>query len=134
MEQHRANPTCASCHKIMDPIGFSLENFDAVGQMEDEGRFDADRCFRRTDGRNQGRRPATLRAGLMRYSDTFVRTMTEKLLTYSLGRGLQYPDMPVVRSIVRDAARDDYKFSSLVLAIVKSAPFQTRTKLQKPQL
>ena len=78
--------------------------------------------------------PATLRAGLMRYSDTFVRTMTERLLTYSLGRGLQSPDMPVVRSIAREAAKDNYKFSSLILAIVKSAPFQTRTKLQKAQL
>jgi hypothetical protein len=129
MEQHRSNPVCASCHKIMDPIGFSLENFDAVGKWRTrDGSIPINASGELTDGTKVDG-PGTLRTGLMRYSDTFARTVTEKLLTYSLGRGLQYPDMPVVRAIVREAARDNYKFSSLILAIAKSAPFQMRTKI-----
>ena len=130
MELHRANPACASCHKIMDPIGFSLENFDAVGKWRArDGSTPIDASGELTDGtRVDG--PGSLRDGLMQYSDQFVRTITEKLLTYSLGRGLQYQDMPIVRAIVRQAARDNYKFSSLILGIVKSSPFQMRTKVQ----
>jgi hypothetical protein len=129
MEQHRSNPVCASCHKIMDPIGFSLENFDAVGKWRTrDGSIPINASGELTDGTKVDG-PGTLRTGLMRYSETFARTVTEKLLTYSLGRGLQYPDMPVVRAIVREAARDNYKFSSLILAIAKSAPFQMRTKI-----
>src|SRR6185436_8190627 len=113
--QHRANPTCASCHKIMDPIGFSLENFDAVGKWRTrDGSTPIDASGQLTDGTKVDG-PESLRNALMPYSDLFVQTMTEKLLTYSLGRGLQAQDMPVVRAIVRQAARDDYKFSSLIL-------------------
>ncbi|PYS50263.1 MAG: hypothetical protein DMG13_21415 [Acidobacteria bacterium] len=128
MEEHRTNPACAGCHRIMDPIGFSLENFDAVGKWRTKDGFSAiDASGELTDGTKVDG-PATLRQGLMRYSDQFVRTMTEKLLTYALGRGLQYDDMPVVRGIVRGAAGEKYRFSSVVLGIVKSAPFQMRTR------
>jgi cytochrome c551/c552 len=128
MEAHRSNPTCASCHRIMDPIGFSLENFDAVGKWRTrDGSSRIDASGELSDGTKVDG-PATLRQALMQYSDQFVRTVTERLLTYGLGRGLQYQDMPVVRSIAREAARNNYRFSSLVLGIVKSAPFQMRTK------
>jgi Protein of unknown function (DUF1592)/Protein of unknown function (DUF1588)/Protein of unknown function (DUF1585)/Protein of unknown function (DUF1587)/Protein of unknown function (DUF1595) len=129
MEQHRTNPVCAGCHRIMDPIGFSLENFDAVGKWRTKDGADAiDASGELTDGTKVDG-PASLRQALMHYSDQFVRTMTERLLTYALGRGVQYYDMPVVRRIVREAAGDHYRFSSVVLGIVKSAPFQMRTKL-----
>jgi hypothetical protein len=130
LEEHRTNPACAACHKIMDPIGFSLENFDAVGKWRTKDGFSRiDASGELTDGTKVDG-PATLRLGLMRYSDQFVRTLTEKLLTYALARGLQYYDMPVVRRIVNDAARDNYRFSAVVLRIVESAPFQMRMKQQ----
>ena len=124
MEEHRQNPACASCHRMMDPIGFTLENFDAVGRWRtrDAGK-PLDVTGQLTDGtRIDG--AAGLRQALERYSPQFMRTFTEKLLTYALGRGIEYQDMPVVRGIVRDAARSDYRFSSVVLGIVTSAPFQ----------
>jgi hypothetical protein len=126
LAEHRANPVCASCHKVMDPLGFALENFDAVGAWrtrEAGGPIDASGELgdgSRVDG------VVTLRQALMRHPDVFVRTMTEKMLTYALGRGLDYHDMPAVRSIVREAARNNYRFSSLVLGIVGSTPFQMR--------
>jgi hypothetical protein len=128
MEQHRANPVCASCHKMMDPIGFSLENFDAVGKWRTTqfGRA-LDASGQMTDGAKING-PASLRQALVHYSPQFVRTLTEKLLTYALGRGVEYQDMPLVRSIVRDSARGDYHFTSLVMGIVKSAPFQMNRK------
>ena len=130
MELHRSNPTCASCHKIMDPIGFSLENFDAVGKWRTrDGGSTIDASGELVDG-TKVNGPDSLRDGLLHYSDQFVRTMTERLLTYSLGRGAQYRDMPVVRSIVRQASQKNYKFSSLILGIVESQPFQMRTKSQ----
>ena len=122
------NPTCAACHKIMDPIGFSLENFDAVGMWrnEDEGLpIDASGVL--VDGTILNG-PASLRNALLRYSDQYVRVVTEKLLTYALGRGTDAADMPVVRSIVREAAGNDYRFSAIVMGIVKSVPFQMNTK------
>ena len=124
MEEHRQNAACASCHKMMDPIGFTLENFDAVGRWRtrDAGK-PLDVTGQLTDGAKiEG--VVGLRQALERYSPQFMRTFTEKLLTYALGRGVDYQDMPVVRDIVRQAARDDYRFSSLVLGIVTSAPFQ----------
>jgi hypothetical protein len=128
MERHRDNPTCASCHKIMDPLGFALENFDAVGRwrLRDEG--DAiDASGQLTDGtRVDG--VVSLRQALVKRPDVFVGTLTEKLLTYSLGRGLDYYDMPAVRAIVREASADNSRFSSIVLGIVKSVPFQMRAK------
>jgi hypothetical protein len=128
MEEHRKNPACAGCHKVMDPIGFSLENFDAVGQWRtaDEGaKIDpAGVMFNgaKIDG------PVALREILMAKPEIFTGVLTEKLMIYALGRGLQYYDMPGVRAIVRDAARNDYRFSSIVLGIVKSAPFETKVK------
>jgi mono/diheme cytochrome c family protein len=127
MAEHRANPVCASCHKVMDPIGFALENFDAVGAWrtrEAGGPIDASGELAdgtKVDG------VVTLRQALLSRPDVFVGTMTEKLLTYALGRGLDYHDMPVVRSIVRQSAAGGYRFSSLVLGIVNSVPFQMRT-------
>ena len=128
MEAHRANPACASCHKMMDPIGFALENFDGIGKWRtSEFGQKVDASGQLTDGtRING--VADLRAALLRYSPQFVRTFTEKLLTYALGQGVEYGDMPVVRSIVHQAERDDYRFSSIVLGIVHSEPFQMNRK------
>jgi hypothetical protein len=126
MEQHRANPVCASCHKIMDPLGFALENFDAVGawRTEEEGA-PIDPSGQLADGANvEG--VVALRQAILRRPELFVSTMTEKMLIFSLGRGIDYHDMPVVRDVVRQAARQDYKFSSIVLGIVNSAPFLMR--------
>ncbi len=128
MEQHRKNPTCAACHKIMDPIGFSLENFDLVGRKRtSDGGVAVDASGQLVDG-TQLDGAASLRRALLGRSDVFVRTMTEKLMTYGTGRALKYTDMPAVRAIVRDAARNDNKFSSLILGIVKSETFQVREK------
>ena len=130
MEEHRTNPVCAACHKMMDPIGFTLENFDAVGTWRTvefgEKVNTADQLVDGTpvDG------PASLRQALVGYSPQFVRTLTEKLMIYALGRGVQYYDMPIVRSIVRDAGRNNNKFSSLIVGIVKSQPFQMNTKAE----
>jgi hypothetical protein len=128
MEQHRQNPVCAACHKIMDPIGFSLENFDLIGKYRTtDGGLKIDASGQLVDGTKLDG-PASLRQALLSRSDVFVRTMTEKLLTYGTGRALKYYDMPVVRSITRDAAKNDNRFSSLILGIVKSDPFQMRVK------
>jgi hypothetical protein len=126
MEQHRANPVCASCHKVMDPIGFALENFDAVGAWRDrDGRTPIDASGLFIDGsRIDG--PVALRQAVLKNPENFVTTLTEKLLVYALGRGVDYHDMPTVRAIVRDAAQHNYRFSSLVFGIVRSAPFQKR--------
>ena len=126
MAAHRANPTCSACHAIIDPLGFALENFDAVGawrELDDSQPIDTSGSL--PDGRafvdvNE------LRALMMEYPEQFVRTMTESLLTYAVGRGLEYYDMPTVREIVRDSARDDYRFQSIVLGIVNSDPFRMR--------
>jgi hypothetical protein len=128
MEAHHANVTCATCHKIFEPIGLALENFDAVGawRTQDEGGpIDASGVLvdgTKVDG------VASLRDTLVRYSDQFVRVVAEKLLTYALGRGVEYDDMPMVRSIVRDSAASRYRFSTLVMSIVNSAPFQMNSK------
>ena len=129
LEAHRTNPTCAGCHRIMDPIGFSLENFDAVGmwRTRDEAGGPIDSSGELLDGAIVDS-PASLRRALLRYSDQFVRTMTEKLLIYGLGRGLEHYDMPVIRSITREAGRNNNRFSSLIKGIVKSGPFQSRMK------
>ncbi|HLH73743.1 MAG TPA: DUF1585 domain-containing protein, partial [Chloroflexota bacterium] len=117
-----------SCHKIMDPIGFSLENFDLTGKWRDaDGKTPVDASGELVDGTKLNG-PASLRAALMSRSDAFVGAATQKLFTYALGRAVQYYDMPVVRSVMRDAAPKDYRFSSLVVGIVKSAPFQMRVK------
>jgi hypothetical protein len=128
MESHRANPVCASCHRIMDPLGLALENFDAVGNWRtiDAGTA-IDPSATLADGTKVDG-PASLRAALVGRSDLFVAMLSEKLLTYALGRGLDYYDMPAVRQIQRSAAAADNRFSSIVLGIVNSVPFQMRTK------
>jgi len=128
MEEHRANPACASCHKMMDPIGFALENFDGVGKWRttDAGQK-LDAAGQLVDG-SPVDGVVSLRAALVRYSPQFVRVVTEKLLTYALGRGVEYGDMPTVRAIVREAGKRDERFSAIVLEIVKSAPFQMNRK------
>jgi hypothetical protein len=130
MEEHRSNPYCASCHKIMDPIGFSLENFDALGAWRTReggtGGTLIDASGQMLDG-TKVNGPVELRQALLRQPEIFVSTMTEKLMTYALGRGVMYYDMPSVRNIVRESSKQDYRFSTLVLGIVKSVPFQMRT-------
>jgi hypothetical protein len=130
MEQHRSNPYCASCHQIMDPIGFALENFDATGAWRTReggtGGTPIDASGQMLDG-TKVNGPIELRQALLRQPEIFAGTVTEKLMIYALGRGLAYYDMPTVRAIVRSASKQDYRFSSLILGIVKSAPFQMRT-------
>ncbi len=129
MEEHRRNPVCAGCHSTMDPLGFALENFDAVGKWrtrgEDGARLDASGVL--PDGANVDG-PASLRNALLSHPDQFVSTLAEKLLTFALGRGLDYNDAPAVREIAAEAARGDYRFSSLILGVVKSVPFQMKIK------
>ncbi|HEY1309076.1 MAG TPA: DUF1592 domain-containing protein [Vicinamibacterales bacterium] len=131
MEQHRRNPACASCHRMIDPAGLALENFDATGawRTRDGGTrgTPVDASGQLVDGTSING-VVELRKALVREPETFVRTTTEKLLTYALGRGLTAADMPALRTIVRDAQRDDYRFSSIVLGIVRSVPFQMRVK------
>jgi len=128
LEMHRANAACASCHKVMDPIGLTLENFDHVGKWRTaDGKAPIDATAQLVDGTKLDG-PLSLRRALLERSDVFATVATEKLLTYAAGRAAQYQDMPAVRTIVRDAARDKYRFSSLILGIVKSSPFQMRTK------
>jgi hypothetical protein len=126
LETHRKNPVCASCHARMDPLGFSLENFDALGQWrtkEASASIDASGVL--LDGTNvEG--PAALRQALLAQKEQFVRTVTAKLLTYALGREIESFDAPAIRAIVRSSASDDYRWSSIISAIVKSAPFQMR--------
>lgn len=126
LESHRENPSCAACHQMMDPIGFSLDNFDAVGawRVTDNG-FKIDASGKLVDG-TAINGPSSLREALVAQSDTFRGTLAEKLLTYALGRGLDYYDMPVVRSVVREAGRNENRFSAFVAGIVKSSPFQMR--------
>ena len=126
MAQHRANPACAGCHKLMDPIGFSLENYDAVGRWRAaEGGVPVDAAGGLPDG-STFTGAAGLRLALLRNPELFVTTTTEKLLTYAIGRGVEDDDAPAVRGIVRAARGNDYRFSSLVLGIVNSTPFQMR--------
>jgi mono/diheme cytochrome c family protein len=137
MAIHRENPVCAGCHAVIEPTGFALENFDAVGVWRNvdntpavpwvrtEGSAAIDASGKLPDG-TMFNGPAELRAALLSRPDRFVTTLTEKLMIYALGRGVEYYDMPVIRSIVRDSARNDYRFSNLVLDIIDSRPFQMR--------
>ena len=128
MAQHRANPACASCHMLMDPVGLSTENFDAVGQWRDrtEDGATVDASGGLPDG-SKFEGMSGLKKALLSHSDLFVTTITEKLLTYALGRGLEGYDAAAVRAIARSARADDYRFSSIILGIVKSVPFEMRT-------
>jgi hypothetical protein len=125
---HRTNAVCANCHRTIDPVGFALESFDAVGQWRDHEvdgvPIDASGAL---PGVGELRGVAGLEDGLLSRPELFAGTLTEKLLTFALGRGVEYYDAPAVRKIVRDAGKDRYRFSSLILGIVKSTPFQLRT-------
>lgn len=126
MEQHRANPVCSACHAPMDPLGFVLENFDAIGRWRDtDDGAPIDSTVAMTDGRTM-RGPEELGAHLTDRQDEVLLTLTEKLLSYALGRSLAYYDAPTVRQLIRDAAVDDYRWSSFVHGIVNSLPFQMR--------
>jgi hypothetical protein len=126
MEQHRANPVCAACHAPMDPIGFVLENFDATGRWrETDGGARIDTQATMTDGSTING-PAEVRTHLLGRGDEIVHTVTEKLLSYALGRGLDYYDAPTVRRLIRETAGHDHRWSSLVHGIVQSLPFQMR--------
>jgi mono/diheme cytochrome c family protein len=133
MAEHRSNAVCATCHRSIDPLGLALENFDAVGRWrtrgEDGAVVDASGS---TPGGESFDGVAGLRKALLARPEVFVGTLTEKLLTYGLGRGVDFADAPAVRQIRRDAARDDYRFSTLVGAIVRSAPFQMRRAADRP--
>jgi hypothetical protein len=127
MTEHRANPACSSCHQLMDPIGLSMENFDAVGRWRDRGEGD-------TEISPSGALPSGatfegvsgLKRTLLQQPEPFVTTLAEKLLTYGVGRGLDFYDAPSVRAITREARNSDYRFSALVIGVVKSTPFQMR--------
>jgi hypothetical protein len=126
MEQHRASPVCAGCHRVMDPIGFALENFDGVGRWrgKEEGQaIDASGTLF-TGAKMDG--VVGLRHELANRPEVFVGVFTERMLTYALGRGLEYYDMPAVRRIVRDARATNYRFSSVVLGVARSVPFQMK--------
>jgi hypothetical protein len=127
MAEHRANPVCASCHKAMDSIGFAMENFDAVGAWRtSEAGGPIDATGELSDGTKVDG-VVTLRNALLSRPELFAGTLTEKLLVYALGRGLDFRDMPAVRTLLRDASRDNYRFSTLILGVVQSTPFQIRT-------
>jgi hypothetical protein len=123
---HRDNPACSGCHQLMDPVGFALENYDAVGKwrtaeegipVDVEGGLPDGSKFRGVDG---------LQAALLKRPEMFVGTVTEKLLTYALGRGIEYYDAPAIRKIVREAGGKNFQFSSIILGIAGSTPFQMR--------
>jgi mono/diheme cytochrome c family protein len=131
MERHRATPACATCHRVMDPLGFSLENFDATGRWRvKEAAGTVDASGQLADGTPVDG-PVALRKALLKHPEQFVRTMTVKMLTYALGRGLEHYDMPVVRQIERDSASQHYRFSSIVLGIVNSTPFLKKVRSEK---
>ena len=131
MTSHRKNPACAGCHKIMDPIGFALDNLDADGKWRakqgGEGGTPIDAAVTLYDGQTVNG-PVGLRQALLRYSPQFAAMMVEKLMTFGLGRGVEHTDMPAVRAIVRDAAAGNNRFSAIVLGVVKSPQFQMRVK------
>ena len=135
MEQHRRNPVCANCHAMLDPIGLALENFDVVGAWRDRDRGDIQTLGPAIDASAQliddtrvdG--PVELRQAILRRPEVFVRTFTEKLMIFALGRGVRAEDMPAVRGVVRDAAEQGYSFTSIVVGIINSTPFQMRVKV-----
>ena len=132
LEAHRSNPSCKGCHDVLDPLGFALENFDAVGRWRERDRqvgvaIDASGVL--ADGTVVAG-PVQLRQAILKRPDQFVQTLTEKLMTYGLGRSLEYTDMPTVRQIVRGAAEDDYRFAALVLGVVESPQFRLKGRPQ----
>jgi hypothetical protein len=129
LEMHRANPTCNGCHGVMDPLGFALENFDAIGawRVKDREALAAiDSSGQLADG-TVVNGPVDLREALLAEPSQFVQTLTEKLMIYALGRSVEYYDMPAVRRIVRDAKSDNYRFSAILAGIAQSEPFRFST-------
>ena len=129
LEEHRSNPTCNACHGVMDPLGFALENFDAIGawRVKDREALAAiDSSGQLADG-TVVKGPVDLREALLADPTQFVQTLTEKLMIYALGRSVEYHDMPAVRRIVRDAKRENYRFSALLAGIAQSEPFRFST-------
>jgi len=129
MELHRRSPACSGCHRVIDPVGFALEHFNPVGQWRETGDDGAPLDTRGTlaDG-SVVDSPVALREAILKRPDAFATVVTRRLMTYALGRGLEPSDMPVVRQIVRRAAREQYRFSALVEGIVASAPFRMRVR------
>ena len=134
MEEHRKNPACASCHRVIDPIGLALENFDPTGRWRiKDNEVPVDAAGVLYDGTKiEG--PAGLRDALLKHQDVFLQTFTENLLTYALGRRIEFYDMPTVRAIARDAAKRDHRLSAYVLGIVNSAAFRTSQETEPPKL
>ena len=132
LEQHRKNPVCASCHTRMDPLGFALENFDAIGKWrvrESNTRIDASGAL--ADG-TKFSTPAEFRKALLAQGEVFVAALTEKMMTYALGRPVTHYDMAAIRAIKREAASNEYRWSSIILGITKSVPFYMRTTAGQP--
>jgi hypothetical protein len=128
MEEHRRNPTCANCHRLMDPIGLAMENFDGIGGWRArDGGVRIDASTQLADGTTVNG-VVELRDALLRRPEVVVRTLTENLMTYALGRALTADDMPAVRAVMREAARSNYRFSAIVTGIVTSAPFRMRMR------
>jgi hypothetical protein len=128
MEKHRANPSCAVCHKVMDPLGFALENYDGLGRWRESsgaGTGPIDSSGVLPDG-TEFNGPAGLREVLVNKQDLFLDTFIERLLTYAMGRGVEYYDLPAVRKIRRDAADDNYSWSAVITGVINSVPFQMR--------
>jgi hypothetical protein len=128
LEVHRRNAPCSTCHRMMDPIGLALENFDAVGQWRATDHNEPIDASTTLASGEKVSGPAGLRQALLSRPEVFVGTLTENLMTYALGRGVEAADMPAVRTVVRDAASSDYRLSSLIFGIIKGAPFQMRVK------
>jgi hypothetical protein len=131
MEEHRKNPACTSCHRVIDPLGLALENYDVTGawRIKDSGA-PVDSAGDLYDGTKMVG-PEGLRNALLKHKDTIVLSFTESLMTYALGRRVEYYDMPAIRAIVRDAAKHDYRMSSFILGVATSAPFQM-SKIEAP--
>ena len=132
MEEHRKNPACTSCHRVIDPLGLALENFDATGAWRiKDNEVPVDSVGDLYDGtKMEG--PAGLRQAIVKHSDVFLLSFTENLMTYALGRGLEYSDMPAILQIIRDAAKNNNKMSSFMLGVVNSAAFRM-ANVEAPQ-
>ena len=133
LEWHRQNPACSGCHRVIDPPGFALENFDSIGQwraMSNGAKIDANGVL--ADG-TKINGPVELRQAILSRPEAFVSVITERMMIYALGRGLEPSDMPVVRRIVRRRVQNGYRLSTIVNGIIESAPFQMRTRLDLSQ-
>jgi len=131
MEQHRANPACNSCHRVIDPLGLALDNFDATGKWRvNDGMVPVDASGTLYDGSSM-EGPAGLRNAVLKWKDAFLLSFTESLMTYALGRRIEAADMPMVRKVIRDAAADGYRMSAFITGVIESPAFQ-RARVPKP--